>query len=93
MERLSNVVLVRYEELCNEPEACADKLIEFLPEIGSLAVDREYVAHNFKQKPLPIIDLNEEKIGKLSPSDIAAINTVFTPSESLLAWFGYELRS
>ncbi|GAB5523649.1 MAG: hypothetical protein Roseis2KO_15210 [Roseivirga sp.] len=91
LEKLSNVVLVKYEELTETPEKCAERLIDFLPALGRLDFKKKYDAHNFKQTALPIANLNDEKINCLKPAQIEQMNTVFVEKRELLRWFGYEL--
>ena len=86
-----NSMKLSYEELTNSPDCFKKRIIEFLPELKNLDVKKEFKAHNFKNKNLPIIDLNTEKINKLSQFEIDKINEVFRDNIDLLEYFNYEL--
>ena len=92
IENETNVLLLTYEELCDNKYESISKIQSFIPEIGSLVVNREFSAHNFKTKgKMKIHNLNSEKINRLESHQISIINTYFIREKSLLDYFGYSI--
>jgi hypothetical protein len=90
---LQNLMLLRYEDLCDETEAVKKRLVDFLPELGDLNTAKRYKSHNVLNEELPITNLNTLKIASLSQSDLQSINSVFTSEIELLSFFGYSLAA
>lgn len=86
-----NSIAVSYENLTSKPEAFKSRLHDFLPEINDIDVETDFNAHNFKNKPMSIQNLNSEKINKLTQSQLEKINKVFSKYISLLESFNYEV--
>ena len=92
IENEKNVLLLTYEELCDNKYESISKIQSFIPEIGSLVVNREFSAHNFKTKgKMKIYNLNSEKINRLESHQISIINTYFIREKALLDYFGYSI--
>lgn len=91
LDQCKRSILIRYEDLVNEPKKSRDKMILFLLEIEKININRHFKAHNFKNRPLPITNLNQEKIAKLSAEQIQQISQVLQSEKSLLSFFDYTL--
>ena len=91
-ENEKNILFLSYEDLCDKKDDSIKKIQEFIPELGSINIDREFSAHNFKTGgKMRIQNLNDEKISKLSSEQIRVINSFFKKEEDLLTYFGYTL--
>jgi len=78
-----------YEDMCAAPEKIADQIKILVPEITSLNLDQKLlVKHIYNER---LRNMNDEQIQRLSQSQLAAINALLKPHQSLLAHFGYEL--
>ncbi|MEO1517013.1 MAG: sulfotransferase [Bacteroidota bacterium] len=86
-------LLIRYEDLVRQPLASARQLEAFLPKLSPLRIQGDFKAHNYKNKPLPITDLNKEKIQRLSQQQKATIDAILLPQEEILSYFSYSLAS
>ena len=87
-----NALFFSYEELCENGEVILKKMIEFVPELNDINVNIEFTSHNFKSEvKMKMINLNEEKISKISDNDLEIINTVFIKQEELLNLFNYKI--
>jgi len=86
---LKNVLILKYEQLVDTPISISQEMINFLPDIKELDTKRTFKAHNFKNKALPIINLNEEKLKKLKSEDLEIIQHYFLDHTALLYYFGY----
>ncbi|MCG8329877.1 MAG: glycosyltransferase [Chitinophagales bacterium] len=86
---LRNAVTISYEEMVNNPDSLVHKIQRILPEVTAIHYKQEFAAHNFKNRQLPVVDLNEEKIANIKPEDLRAINTVFRKNKWLLFHFRY----
>jgi hypothetical protein len=87
-----NSLFITYEELCDNKEKVVNEIKSFLPELGDIDSDLEFSAHNFKTDgKMKIQNLNDEKIKKLSPNQLALINFYFNKEVELLNYFGYSI--
>jgi hypothetical protein len=92
IEREKNLLFFTYEELCENKLGVVKKIIEFIPDIKDIKIENEFKAHNFKTKEsMRIINLNKEKIAKLSTKEISIINSIFKKEEGLLSYFNYSI--
>ena len=67
-------------------------MIEFIPELSDLNMNIELTSHNFKTKgKMKMVNLNDEKIAKISEIDFEIINSIFKKNEDLLSEFGYKI--
>ena len=91
---IKNRILVKYEELTDNPDSFVQVASEMLPELQGIHASGSFAVHNYKKKfRMPIQNLNEEKIGRLSDGEIAEMNEVFERDISLLDYFGYRIIS
>lgn len=92
IETLQNFIFFTYEELTDAPEIIRQKLIAFIPALHDLDVHRIFKAHNFKNAPMPIGNMNSEKMGNLGKAQVEALNRVFSQNGEILAYFNYHLH-
>jgi hypothetical protein len=92
MQQLKNVCFFSYEELMDSTGDELNRIIRFLPDIGSLDAGITFSAHNVTGKPIQgLRNLNQEKIANLTAAQIDEINTVLTQHQNLMARFTYQL--
>lgn len=92
IEHLKSVLHLSYQELTNHPEVAKEKLIEFIPELSDISITQEYKGHNFKtSSKMGIVNLNKEKIDKLTDGQITLINGIFEKEKEVLEYFGYQI--
>lgn len=92
LRELPNTIQISYEFMTDQPAEVVKAIGRFLPELQDMDITREFSAHNLRNTPLMIQNLNQEKISKLSPADIFLLNEVFSHEKPLLELFGYALR-
>tara|TARA_B100000700_G_scaffold311037_1_gene392351 strand:+ start:841 stop:1662 length:822 start_codon:yes stop_codon:yes gene_type:complete len=91
-KKRANTLFFTYEQLCDNPQEVFKKIIEFIPELEDLNMDIELTAHNFKTKDkMKMVNLNHEKISKISEKDLKIINSIFKKNEDLVLEFGYKI--
>ncbi|MDC0201795.1 hypothetical protein OAJ56_00980, partial [Flavobacteriales bacterium] len=87
-----NILFFTYEQLCDNGRDISQKMIEFIPELTNLNIDKEFTSHNFKTKrKMKMVNLNDEKIAKISETAFEIINSIFKKNENLLSEFGYKI--
>tara|TARA_B100001971_G_C18157679_1_gene519523 strand:- start:30 stop:857 length:828 start_codon:yes stop_codon:yes gene_type:complete len=85
-------LFISYEQLTENPEKTKRKIIAFLPELSDIKMDLKYKAHNFKTKSkMGIVNLNQEKMEKLTGKQIETINRIFEKEKELLDYFDYQI--
>lgn len=89
--RLRNALLVRYEDLGDNPEKTCRMLSRFIPELGVLDHGRQFLAHNESGKKSRIRNLNDGKLERISSSDLAEIGRVMGGRRETVEYFGYRL--
>ena len=89
LERCQRVLRIRYEDLVGQPGDTVRKLLNFVPTLTHLDHDRLFSAHNSTGGPLPITNLNPEKIQNLSARELRAINEVLENEHDVVSFFGY----
>jgi hypothetical protein len=63
-----------------------------MPELSDLDMNIELTSHNFKTEgKMKMVNLNDEKIAKISEKDFEIINSIFVKNENLLSEFGYKI--
>jgi hypothetical protein len=88
--QLRDCLLLRYEELCQQPEDHLEKIESFLG--LPTPIDRQVLAapqaiHNIDATPQRIGNLNERSLAQLSAADLACIDQIAGP---LMQRLGYE---
>ena len=92
IQTLNNKLVLSYEDFSNNPHGSAKQIIDFLPEISEMNLDRKFSSHNFLgEKKMRITNLNEKKLSSFTESDLKLINSVFCKEKELLNAFGYCL--
>ena len=87
-----NIFFLTYEQLCDNREEISQRLIKFMPELADLDMNIELTSHNFKTKgKMKMVNLNDEKIAKISETDFEIINLIFEKDKNLLKEFGYKI--
>lgn len=92
LEQLENVVVIPYELIVDQSVDFTRKITEFLPELCDIQIDKKFTAHNFHNKSHKLKNFNEEKISRLTLSQLNEINTVLRENQDYLHFFGYTLR-
>jgi hypothetical protein len=87
---LNNLLFFTYEELTINTLAVSKKLSAFLPALSDLDTARVFKAHNFKDTPMVMKNLNAEKIAKLTKEQFQEINRVLDRHRDLLDYFRYK---
>ena len=81
-----------YEELCDKAEVIVEKIKNFIPELHDINHRIEFTSHNYKSsKSMRMVNLNDEKIEKISDQDLEIINSVFLRRKDLLEMFNYTI--
>ena len=62
-----------------------------MPELADISLHEEFSAHNYMDRKMKIRNFNEDKIAKLTESQLQTINAVFEKESKLLQDFGYDL--
>lgn len=91
MKQISDITLVRYEDLVQSPEQIKSQILKFLPTLLDINIDKQFKAHNYKHQKSRITDFNQGKIERLSSSNLKKINTIFKPYANVLHFFEYSL--
>ena len=92
IKNAESLLFISYEQLTENPEKTKRKIIAFLPELSDIKMDLKYKAHNFKTKSkMGIVNLNQEKMEKLTGEQIETINRIFEKEKELLDYFGYQI--
>ena len=88
-----NALFFTYEQLCENGKDVLKQIIESVPELSDISVDMEFTSHNFKSdRKMKMVNLNEEKINKITKEDLKIINLVFSENKDLLDKFNYKIR-
>jgi len=91
IEQLDRNIQVAYEALSETPVKTLRQIQMFLPELSDMKLDDFYDVHNFKNKPLEMTNLNQEKISRFTSREIDELNRIFKLELDLLGFFGYKL--
>lgn len=83
--------VLTYEQITTQYNYVLKEISNLTPEISDISFTKKYKAHNFLKKKMSPVNLNPEKIKKLSSEQVAKINSVFAHHKSVLDQFGYKL--
>jgi hypothetical protein len=89
---LADILLIRYEDLVDDPADTRERLLAFLPALQSLDIDRKFTSH-YRRSSFTITDMNVGKIERIAAPDLRAISAVLAPHAELLEFFGYDLHT
>jgi hypothetical protein len=88
---LQRVTRFNYEDLSARPEYCCDEIRKLLPELSDLDLEKEVSVQSIEGKVRrPIINYNEQQIGRLSAEDLQAINGRLDQAPEVMTFFGYS---
>ena len=91
-KKRENTLFFTYEELCDNRHEVFQKIVDFAPKLKDLDLDMNFTSHNFKTKgKMKMVNLNQEKISKISKKDFKIINSIFEKNEIILSEFGYKI--
>ncbi len=94
IQERARILYFTYEELTENTSGVAQHIIEFLPELESIDIDRTFKLKSIKgTRARPISNLNESKIKHLSRREIHSISTILGSHEEVVNGFGYEILS
>ncbi len=94
IQERSRILYFTYEALTEDTRGVAQQIIEFLPELESIDIDRTFKLKSIEgRRARPISNLNESKIKHLSRREIHSISTILGSHEELVNYFGYEILS
>ena len=84
-------ILIKYEDLTEKPFREKEKIKKHIPELNDIKMDLYFSAHNIrKSKNLPLTNLNNESIAKLSKEQINSINLILKKEKKILSFFDYS---
>ena len=88
---LRRAIKLNYEELSEKPEACRQRVVQFMPELSDLDVSQDVEVHSLDGRVRqPIVNYNNKQIALLSADDLAEINRHLEQIPDIMAHFGYE---
>lgn len=91
-ETLDNSLVLSYEDFVNDTKNIAERIEDFLPDIGKIDFSSSYKSHSIDGvAERPIIDFNKKKLEQLSDEKLVTINNVFLQYKELLDYWGYQL--
>jgi hypothetical protein len=87
------VLWFTYEELTTQPERLRDRILDFMPALGGLDVQRAFAVHSLHGPVArPLTNLNTEQIGRLDTGAVRAINDVLAAAPDVMGFFHYPYR-
>jgi hypothetical protein len=84
-----NMLNFSYEDFCENPESCINKVIELCPEIEPVDSSRLVKVKDYPEQG--ITNQNERQVGMLTQDDIITITKVLAIDSGIVEYFGYEL--
>jgi hypothetical protein len=82
----------KYEDLVSDPEGVKVRLVNFIPYLHDIDMDRYFDIHNVRQQErLKIENLNREKIERLSEEQVAILSSEFDKDRALFDYFDYRI--
>lgn len=88
IQSLERFIVLPYEQLAADPEFVRNEVQRLIPELNDLDLNSEFTSHNFKKDKMGVVDLNEEKIQRLSKEDRSYLENRFRGSQEI-AYFRY----
>lgn len=93
-EHLPNALAFTYEALADDPASVARRIEAFLPALGRLQEAGSFQIDSIDGLvDRPILNLNERKLGQLSPDALRQIDAVLSRDVDALRYWGYALRT
>ena len=92
IERFKNKILFfTYEDLTNRPNYKKNEIIEFIPDLTKLNINKKFEDHTKRTNNKNITNLNDSKISKLTREQKNIINKTLLTRKDLLDYFGYDI--
>lgn len=85
---LKNSIFFKYEDLCDDSRHISSDIINFMPELKYLDVDKKFKIHDGEKSK--IVNMNENHIDKLQPYQLDIINSVLENDKETLSYWGYD---
>jgi len=93
-QTLSRAISLNYEELSENPEACRQRIVAFMPELHDLDIEKDVEVHSVEGRVRqPIVNYNDKQIALLSQDDLVTINTELKHAPEVMVHFGYDYIS
>jgi hypothetical protein len=83
---LKNTMYLTYEELTDHPDRICRRLVDFVPELGALHLDRKF---DVFEKSMGVTNLNDRQINSLSADILFEINMALKRYPEFLKFFNY----
>lgn len=92
IESGKDILFINYEEICDSTIKTIKKIQNINPLLNDIKIKNNFKAHNYKSKKrMKIINLNKDKIAKLTDNQIKIINSYFHKEKELLEYFKYSI--
>jgi hypothetical protein len=92
IERLKTKILFfTYEDLTNRPHSIKKEIIEFIPDLTKLNINKKFEDHTKRNNNKNITNLNDSKINKLTREQKDIIKKTLLTRKDLLDYFGYDI--
>lgn len=88
---LERTIALSYEQLTENTNKTVALIRDFLPELTDIKHEQSFNANNYLGRQMEVVNLNKDKISKLTGIQIKEINDVFRDNKAVLAFFNYEL--
>ncbi len=88
-ETFERSILLRYEDMCADPETAQLEIAELVPALGDVNLDQRIRVKGIYDEKLR--DMNEDHLSRLPPALIPRLSEHFARERELLEYFGYEL--
>lgn len=88
---LHRKITLTYEDLCERPDTCRERVLDLVPELDDLDVRQEVIVHSLDgHLRQPIVNYNDKQIALLSNDDLLEINRHLDQVPEVMAHFGYQ---
>lgn len=81
---------IRYEDFCDNPEACVSSLASCIPELASVDTKKPVKVKDYPEQGIQ--NQNPRQLAWLKDPDAGAIREVLSQEKNLLEYFGYALH-
>jgi hypothetical protein len=88
---LPRVAALSYEDLVTDQPGARRRLLDFLPDLRWIAVGDSFRVHSiYGDEDLPVVNLNDTQIARLTGQNIDEINAVLYDAPDVMGFFHYE---
>jgi hypothetical protein len=88
-ETYQESVLIRYEDMCDDPRAAHDAITGLVPAFDDLQIDQKVKVKKTYDENLR--NMNADQIARLSPKILSELRPHFENERELIEYFGYSL--